>query len=111
MQFQLVSGDDLALILECSTVTRRVSERIDAFEATHPIIGRLLVTVCGITGSATVASVGPLSDHLLGSMGLSEGLPFGAERLSTHRVVSSGGLDPIITTRGATGHINRETRG
>lgn len=29
MHFQLVSGDDLALILECSTVTRRISERLD----------------------------------------------------------------------------------
>lgn len=65
MHFQLVSGDDLALILECSTVTRRVSERFDAFEAAHPLIGRLLVTVCGITGNATVASERPLSDHLV----------------------------------------------
>lgn len=64
MHFQLVSGDDLAVILECSTVTRRVSERIDAFEATHSIIGRLLVTVCGITGNATVASDRPLDRHL-----------------------------------------------
>lgn len=65
MHFQLVSGDDLALILECSTVTRRVSDRIDAFEATHPVIGRLLVTACGITGNATVASDRSLADHLV----------------------------------------------
>ena len=65
MHFQLVSGDDLALILECSTVTRRISERLDAFEAAHPLIGRLLVTACGITGNATVASDRPLADHLV----------------------------------------------
>ncbi|AVO43900.1 hypothetical protein [Phreatobacter cathodiphilus] len=65
MHFQLVPGDDLALILECSTVTRRVSERLDAFEAAHPLIGRLLVTVDAITGNATVASDRPLADHLV----------------------------------------------
>jgi hypothetical protein len=65
MHFQLVSGDDIALILECSTVTQRVSERLDAFEAAHPLIGRLFVTACGITGNATVASDRPLADHLV----------------------------------------------
>lgn len=65
MHFQLVSGDDLALILESSTVTRRVSERIDAFEASHPFIGRLLVTVDPMSGDAAVASDRPLDRHLV----------------------------------------------
>ncbi|MFN3627506.1 MAG: hypothetical protein ACK4S3_06465 [Parvibaculum sp.] len=64
MHFQLVSISDLALIIESSTITRRVSERIDAFEAMHPVIGRLLVTVDPISGDATVASDWPLADHL-----------------------------------------------
>ena len=65
MHFKLISGDDLAVIIESSTVTRRVSERIDAFEAMHPVIGRLLVTVDAISGDATVASDRPLADHLV----------------------------------------------
>ena len=65
VNFQLVSGDDLALLLQTSTITRRVSGALDAFEATHPLIGRLLVTVCGVTGNATVASDAPLQRHLV----------------------------------------------
>lgn len=65
MHFQLVSISDLALIIESSTITRRVSERIDAFEAMHPVIGRLLVTVDPISGDATVASDRPLADYLI----------------------------------------------
>jgi len=34
VNFQLVSGDDLALLLQTSTITRRVSGALDAFEAT-----------------------------------------------------------------------------
>ncbi len=64
MHFQLVSGDDLALIIESSTITRRVSERIDAFEAMHPVIGRLLITVDAISGDATIASDRPLAGRI-----------------------------------------------
>jgi hypothetical protein len=65
LNFQLVSGDDLALILQTSTVTRRVSEALDAFEAIHPLIGRLFISVCSITGNATIASDAPLQRHLV----------------------------------------------
>lgn len=65
MHFETVSGDDLALIIESSTVTRRLSGKLDAFEAFHPVIGRLMVTVCGISGLASVASDRPLDAHMV----------------------------------------------
>jgi hypothetical protein len=65
MHFEIISPNDLALLIESSTITRRLSAKVDAFEAAHPIIGRLLVTVDAISGTATVASERPVSDHLI----------------------------------------------